>query len=219
MNKELQDSNKEENSINQKEATVRQIAEIKSNSQHLEERDNQHEHPIEQVIQDNILKVEMRQTEAFSRNSFTTQQNNYLNSSIRFADTKAGFLTAANGFVFSYLLDKINGFSGVSEACMKIGIIFLVASIFFSLRVVMPRFVNSKDKGLIYWEHIKNYTKEQYVHAITKGDTKELQRCEVENNYYQALILTKKFRKLAIGFKLCIGGYILIVAGLLLKVI
>lgn len=173
--------------------------------------------PFDKIIQDDRLRIEVKQTDGFIRNNFTTQQNIHLNNSIRFADTKAGVLSGANGLVLTYLFDQLSTSSGVSKVIFGLGFVCLIVSIFFSLWVVYPRFMNSKEKGLVYWEHITNYKKHEYVNAITQGDTSELLSNVVENNYTQAFILTKKFKKLEIGFKLCLGGYLIIALGFLIK--
>lgn len=176
-------------------------------------------HPLNKVILDNRLKVEMKQTEGNLRNTFTNQQNVHLNNSIRFADTKAGVLSGANGLILTYVSDQLSNATSFSKLFLILGLVCLIVSILHSLWVVFPRFQNSKDKGLVYWEHVTNYSKDEYANAIIHGDTSELLRNSVENNYTQAIILTKKFKKLETGFIFCIGGYLLIMVGLLIKFI
>ncbi|WJN47512.1 DUF5706 domain-containing protein (plasmid) [Priestia aryabhattai] len=176
-------------------------------------------HPLSKVILDDRLKVEMKQTEGNLRNNFTNQQNVHLNNSIRFADTKAGVLSGANGLILTYVSDQLSDATSFSKIFLILGLVCLIVSILHSLWVVFPRFQNSKDKGLVYWEHVTNYSEDEYANAIIHGDTSELLRNSVENNYTQAIILTKKFKKLETGFIFCIGGYLLIMVGLLIKFI
>lgn len=175
------------------------------------------EHPFEKIISDDRLKVEMKQTEGFLRNSFTTQQHVHLTNSIRFADAKAGALVTINGLVLKFITDLLHTTTGLSSLLLKIALIVLIVSILCSLIVVYPRFLNSKEKGIIYWENIQNYKKEDYIEEITNGDANKLLQSSVENNYYQAAILTKKFKQLLIGFQISIIAYVVIGFALFFK--
>lgn len=199
-----------------KETTASTLDEEQASKQQEEDKEKL-QPPYDKIIQDDRLKIEMKQTDGFLRNNFTTQQNLHLNNSIRFADTKAGVLSGANGLVLTYSIEQLSTATGVSKVSIVLGLFCLVVSILYSLWVVYPRFMNSKDTGLVYWEHITNYKKDEYMHAITEGDSSELLRNSIENNYTQAIILTKKFKKLEIGFKFCLVGYFLILGGLIIK--
>jgi hypothetical protein len=175
------------------------------------------DHPLDKVIKNDLLRVEMKQTEGFIRNSFTSAQNVHLNNSLRFADTKAGALVTVNGLVLSYVTNLISTSSGVSNWFFKASLLIIIVGILYSIAVVYPRSLNSKDKGLVYWEHITNYKKDDYVKAIIDENVSELLRNSVENNYAQASILTSKFKKLEIGFKISIAGYLAIAIGLIIN--
>lgn len=213
MNKDLLEPELEEHNLKQQDDSIIHIHEIEQ-----QENKEQSFHSLDKVIQNNWLKVEMKQTEGYLRGSFTTQQNAHLNNSIRFADTKAGALVGMNGLVLTYVTNLISSATGYSDLCFKLSLLFLIASILYSFSVVYPRVLNSKAKGLVYWEHITNCSKDEYVQVIVNGSTEAFLSSAVENNYAQAVILTKKFKKLSIGFKLGIVAYILITIGLLIKV-
>jgi hypothetical protein len=185
----------------------------------LLEKEVEQENPLERVIHEDKIKVEMNQTINYVRASFTSQQNVHLNNSIRFADAKAGALVTINGLILKFITDMLVSSTGVSDVLFKTSLIILIVSILCSFAVVYPRLVNSKDKGIIYWEHINNYGKEGYVNNIIESDAKSLLRNSLENNFYQAKILTEKFKRLVLGFRISILGYLVITVALIFKYI
>ncbi|MFK4997133.1 Pycsar system effector family protein [Bacillus sp. N9] len=169
------------------------------------------------VISNNLLKVETKQTDGFVRSNFVDKQHAYLSNFIRFADAKAGALVTINGIILKFVTDMIGASNGYSGILFKLSLLLLILSILISVTVVFPKRLNSKEKGIVYWEHIHNYGKEAYMKAITEGDAQNLLISSIENNFIQATILTRKFKHLVLGFKVSMVSYVVIAVALLLK--
>jgi len=172
---------------------------------------------LEEAIEDGKMKVEIHQREGVVRTNFTYQQNTYLNNSLRFADTKAGALVAANGLIAKFITDLTGNSAYLVDLLLKCSLVAVIVGIFYALFVVFPRSVESKEKGIIYWEHINNYDKDEYVQIVAEGEVTELLKKAIENNYSQAAIVTNKFKKLSRAFKVSIAGYSLVFAALVIK--
>lgn len=171
-----------------------------------------------EIIENNKVKVEIFQKDGVIRNNFTYQQHSYLIQSIRFADAKAGAITAANGLIIKFITD-FHAINQVAELLFTGSIILIVIGILFSLMVVYPKSLNRKEKGIIYWEHIVNAGKEEYVQTVKNGEVDQLLESAIENNYSQAFILTKKFKKLNLAFTISLTGYLLAFIGIIICLI
>ncbi|MCP2033525.1 hypothetical protein L1279_000508 [Planomicrobium sp. HSC-17F08] len=193
------------------------IKEYMGNSEALKSIEEKLKIPLEKTNQLEKLQIEIDYTEAYARSEFTSQQNEHLNNSLRFADAKAGALVTVNGLVLTYVTALIDSSSGYSAWFFKASLVTLIIGIVWSIAVVYPKSLNSKDKGLVYWGHIRNYKKEEFALAILEGDVNTLFKNSIENNYTQAIILTKKFKQLEISFKAFILAYTAIAVGLILN--
>lgn len=172
---------------------------------------------LEDVIEDGKVKVEVYQREGVVRTNFIFQQNTYLNNSLRFADTKAGALVAANGLIAKFIIDLTGNSANIVDSLLKCSLVAVIVGIFYALSVVFPRSVESKEKGIIYWEHIKNCEKDEYVQIVAEGEVTELMKKAIENNYSQAAIVTKKFKILSKAFIVSIAGYALVCTALVIR--
>ncbi|MBO1514348.1 Pycsar system effector family protein [Metabacillus bambusae] len=166
---------------------------------------------LEDAISDGKVKVELHQREGFFKLNFTNTQNTYLNNSIRFADTKAGALVAVNGLIAKFAFDF---FSTETTTYIKLlyvlGLAFLIQGIILSVYVVFPKKLNRKKKGIIYWENINEMELDEYVETIEAMEVKELLKRSMENNYFQARILTRKFNLLHYAFLSSMVGFVIL---------
>lgn len=179
--------------------------------------ERQEKRDLEYVTENGKLKVEIHQKEKTTRTNFTYQQHAYLNNSLRFADTKAGALIAANGLIAKFITDMADNSTYFVGLLLKIGLFVIVIGIFYALFVVFPRSVQSNEKGIVYWEHIKNFGEENYVNTVANGDINNLLKKSIENNFSQAIIVTNKFKKLSQAFKVSITGYTFVFIALIIN--
>lgn len=171
---------------------------------------------FQSITNDGKIKIELYQRERSTKSTFITSLDNQLNNSLRFADTKAGALIAANGLTAKFISDLVLEGNSLITLLFKTGLLLVLAGIVASLVVVLPRRLRSKDKGIIYWENISNMRKDEYVNTVSELSVQELFEKRIENNYYQAQILTKKFSRLRLAFIISIVGYIVVCLGLIL---
>lgn len=171
------------------------------------------------LIENGKLKVDVyQQDEVILRNNFIYNQLNYLSRSIQIADAKAGALTAANGLIIKFVADY-KGSNQITEILFMGSIFILIIGIFFSLMVVLPKSLRRKAKGIIYWEHIVNSGKLEYVRTIKEASIDLLLEDAIKSNYSQAYILSKKYKKLNIAFFISLFGYFVIFIGLMISLI
>lgn len=172
-----------------------------------------------QIIENGKLKVNVyQQDEEILRNNFIYNQINYLSRSIQIADAKAGALTAANGLIIKFVADY-KGTNPISEILFLGSLFILIIGVFFSLMVVLPKSLRRKDKGIIYWEHIMNTGKLEYVRTIKEAKIELLLEEAIKSNYSQAAILSKKYKKLNIAFCSSLFGYFVIFTALMISLI
>lgn len=150
------------------------------------------------------------------RSDFVSQQNNHLSNSLRFADAKAGALVTVNGIVLAYVIALLENSIGFDFWIFSSGLLLLIGGMLASIAVVFPKTMNSKVKGLVYWEHIINNTQDEYEERILVDNVDHLLKNSISNNYIQALILTKKFKQLKFSFQISLLGYLIILVGLFL---
>lgn len=163
------------------------------------------------------IKAEVKQTEGFIRASFANQQNSHLSNSLRFADTKAGALVALNGIILPQIVYLISNSIDVIRYVYIAGLIILLVGVFQAFLTVIPRTQNANVPGIIYWENIQIYNKEQFLDKVKMMPTKDYLDAWLENNYYQAVILTSKFKRLSRSFYTCLVAYGCTVAGLIMS--
>ncbi len=181
--------------------------------------ESDHENMLDRIIEDGKLKVETHSRESSTRREFSYLQNGYLTNSLRFADAKAGALVAVNGLIVKFIIDFQESSLLLIEILFKVGIFIIIVGILLALIVVFPTKKNSSEKGIIYWEHIKNLGKDKYVKSIKDGPVENFLIKSIENNYTQATILTEKFNKLSLAFLISLGGYGAVFLGLMLMFI
>jgi hypothetical protein len=163
---------------------------------------------FEDTIENGKIRVQVNQTEGFIKANYTNTQNVHLNNSIRFADTKAGALVAVNGLIGKFVFDSVSAQQDLfSKIGLTIGLILLLIGIGVSVWVVRPRTVNSKQKGIVYWENIVAMEMGEYIDSIEEMDAKEIRKQGLINNYIQSQILTKKFSLLSYAFTSSLIGY------------
>ncbi|EEL48093.1 hypothetical protein CN373_10975 [Bacillus cereus] len=175
-----------------------------------------YEEMLQNVIDDGKVKIELHQREKSAKTTFVINLNNHLNNSLRFADTKAAALVAANGLITKFVMELgVKGYT-VSAILLKIGLFSILVGILLSLVVVIPRSKQSKEKGIMYWDNIANMEKQEYTETVTSIPNDELFEKQIENNYHQAEILKVKFKRLRTAFLISIAGYCSLVPALVI---
>ncbi|GAB1800858.1 Pycsar system effector family protein [Priestia megaterium] len=182
-----------------------------------EEVNHSYNRLFQSITNDGKIRIETYQREKSTKSTFIASLDNQLNNSLRFADTKAGALIAANGLTAKFISGLDVKGSVLISLLLNIGLLLVLAGVVASLVVVLPRRLRSKDKGIIYWENISNMEKAEYVDTVSELSVDELFERRIENNYYQAKILTKKFSRLRLAFIISIVGYIVVCLGLILN--
>lgn len=174
---------------------------------------------IEAKMTKEKIPVELYQSAGGARGQFTQLQNTYLNNSLRFADTKAGALVAVNGLVVKFVFDLLAKVDGGVFWLGICSIVLLVCSIVCSVITVFPKRVDRNGTGFIYWDFIAKHSLDQYKEQILEKPEKELLEESVRNNYFQAQVLTKKFRWLHSAFTFAICSYVVLaLAGIIVLV-
>lgn len=176
------------------------------------EEQNKNKETLREVIEEGKIKIQVNQTDGFIKTNFANNHNNHLNNSIRFADTKAGALVAANGLIAKFVFDAAQDLPTIPMILLAIGFMLLIAGIVLAILVVFPQKLHSKEKGILYWENVVNYDLDEYVETIETMDAATLRKNAIANNYIQAKILTKKFSILRYSFMSSLLGYSLLIA-------
>ena len=178
-----------------------------------------YEEMLHNVVEDGKVKIELHHRERFAKSTFINNLNNHLNNSLRFADTKAGALVAANGLIAKFLVDLNLKGSAIGSILFKCGLIAILFGIFFSIFVVLPRTKNSKKKDIIYWDNIANMEMQEYTETVSSISNDKLFEKQIENNYFQAVILKVKFRRLRTAFLVSMAGYLSIAIAYFIKIV
>ncbi|MBN1384168.1 MAG: hypothetical protein JW983_04710 [Elusimicrobia bacterium] len=132
----------------------------------------------------------------------------YITNNISLGDSKAGiFIGAVTGVLTITYLHGPEMFKkslktwAFFEFTSFIGCLLLVISIYFSLRVVWPRTLTSKKKGLVSWVHIANYKDvTEYVKEIFSTNESQIIENLYELNYDLSSICNKKYINLKLAF-------------------
>ncbi|MFO1093470.1 MAG: DUF5706 domain-containing protein [Planctomycetaceae bacterium] len=137
-----------------------------------------------------------------------------LHHSIELADKKAGFVIAAVGALLAYLHHE-PGVQWIqnpaqwrlSEACLFVADLGLVASTICSLLVVFPRLEGSMS-GVVFWEAIlQNQTASKYADVLVNMKSGDLSRKLLEHCFELAKICTTKYRCLQWAFVAGVIGF------------
>lgn len=141
----------------------------------------------------------------------------YIINNISLGDSKAGiFIGVVTGVLtVTYLygpeiFEKSLKTWAFFEVTSFIGCLLLVISIYFSLRVVWPRTLTSKKKGLISWVHIVKYKDAaEYLKEIFSTNEGQIIENLYELNYDLSSICNKKYANLKRAFVIGFIGIIL----------
>ena len=155
---------------------------------------------------------ESGQREIAARSAFVDQQQMHLANSLRFADTKAGALIGVCGLVLPQTLFLLESEIMLQKILYIFALILIAVGILISFLVVLPTSKNSKAKGSVYWEHIQNYTQQEFMAQVKTMNNEQFMDYWLENNYIQSVILTRKFRYLSYSFKCCLCAFLLSIA-------
>lgn len=151
-----------------------------------------------------------------NKGEFVKHHHDYLNNYIKFADAKALGVITINGLVmkmvYGYLTNNMND---TKSFILLSGFVLLIIGIVLSVLVVFPRTTNKRVSGLIFWENVNCFEKSEYIDQINSISEQKLFNKMVEQNYYLAKTVTRKYSILRKAFLFSLLGYILlIVAGL-----
>lgn len=147
-----------------------------------------------------------------NKDDFVKHHHNYLNDYIKFADAKALGVITINGLVMKMVYDHLtNNINETKYFLLLLGFILLIIGIVFSALVVFPRTSDKQEKGLIFWENVNSFVKDEYVKEINNISEKELFDKMVEQNYFLAVTATKKYSVLRLAFLFSFLGYLLLV--------
>lgn len=147
---------------------------------------------------------------------FIKHHHDYLNDYIKFADAKALGVITINGLVMKMVYDHLtNNFNETKYFLLLIGFILLALGIVFSALVVLPRTSNKEKRGLIFWDNVSSFERDDYIKEIKNISDEELFEKVVEQNYFLALTAAKKYSVLRLAFLFSFFGYsLLAISGL-----
>ncbi|MEH6934262.1 Pycsar system effector family protein [Bacillus sp. JJ783] len=170
-------------------------------------------------IQQEQLKVEVHQTKRSSKTNFSYQMHTYLNNSIRFSDVKAAGISGVNVTIFRLFFDPSTIQMSWGFLTLGASLIGLLVGIVFAILSIMPRFMEKKENGLIYWGSVADMTREDYIEAIKGAEGDHLLEELLSQNYTLSLIAKKKFAMTKYAFLFSLVGYIFLIIGEVVKVL
>lgn len=116
--------------------------------------------------------------------------NDYYNHYITVADAKSGAILAAN-FILLGALININ-------ICCCYSITYLLSSLTSIISIILCVFVlyprlTKPEKGLIFWENIKNYSSvNEYLNDVRQLDISKVEEEYAKQNWHVSKILSSK---------------------------
>lgn len=169
----------------------------------------------------NQVKIFDAEYESTMKNfDFAKHINEYLNSYIRLADTKAGVIIALSiGFITLLINQNIIEFLYAEYLntlikmpafyILTISLILLVLGLIFSIVVIFPRTSIKGKEGLIFWDNIKNIKKNEYIQKVLELNDKDIINCILEHNHDLAEVAGKKYRYLRLSIWIATIGLLL----------
>lgn len=142
-------------------------------------------------------------------NEFLYNHSTYLQNNISLADSKSLLIITINSiitaFIYKELLNSTLKIDNTLFFILLFSAFLLLISYYFSLSVVIPRTNSRSGNGIIFWEDIINTSKEGYLKKVL--ETPSIANSMIEQNYYLAKILSKKYKNLKICFKFSLVSY------------
>lgn len=126
---------------------------------------------------------------------FGKDVNDYLNHYVTVSDAKSAAILGTNFILLGVLIGL--DFEKIDNCflnCLTFtAIISSIISVLISLKSIYPRLPYDKNKGLIFWESIRNYeTIDEYLKDYKKLTEEEKELLYAKQNYYVSLVLKEK---------------------------
>lgn len=148
------------------------------------------------------------------KDGFSLFHNQYLNSYIQFADTKAAIFISINGVILGYIFTQLKGLgvidcSNKTHLTLVISIVFIAVSYYFLCSVIFPRRKFKNGKGVIFWDEVITYnTAENYSEKVLSLTDEDLEKLMIQQNFYLSKTANKKYKALFGSFVFSFLGYI-----------
>lgn len=147
------------------------------------------------------------------KDDFSSFHNQYLNSYIQFADTKAAIFISINGVILGYIFTQLKDLeiidcSNKAHLFLVISIVFIVLSYYFLCSVIFPRRKFKNGKGVIFWDDVITYsTAENYSEKVLSLTNEELEKLMIQQNFHLSKTANKKYKALFGSFVCSFLGY------------
>lgn len=147
---------------------------------------------------------------------FIKHHHDYLNDYIKFADAKALGVITINGLALNMIYRQLSDSMFDIKYLLLLLAFFLISiGIILSACVLLPRTSEKNHKGIIFWENVISYKKNEYVSEIYNISERTLIDKMVEQNYFLSSTATKKYSALRKAFFCSFWGYWFIVLSII----
>ena len=108
-----------------------------------------------------------------------------------------------------------NDLKETSNFLCLLGCLLLLVGVIFSLLVLLPRTNDKPERGLIFWENVSVYVRDEYINDLKSMKVNSLLEKMIEQNYFLSKVASKKYSVLRKAFLFTSSGIlILLLSGL-----
>lgn len=151
-----------------------------------------------------------------SKKNFSNFHDSYLRQYIQQADTKSSWLFAANSALIIWILGNPQLLSFIkqdSPSFLAVVTVFsalaLVTSCGLLFDAIRPRAVFVKEKGIIYFHHVENYSgPDEFANKIIEMDDAAIFRERLRAQYAMSRICATKYRRLYAASLLSVSAFV-----------